>query len=45
MTRLKQGGRPDTALARGLRRLGRFAMRNGKLITAATVVFLAVSIA
>jgi hypothetical protein len=45
MTKLKEGDRPDTALARGLRQLGRFSMRNGKLITAATVVFLAISIA
>ena len=44
LTRLQAGEDADTPLARTLRRLGRFAFRNGKAITAVTVGFLAVSI-
>ena len=45
LSRLKSGGDADTPLARLLRAAGRFAFGNGKVVTALTLVVLAVSIA
>jgi predicted RND superfamily exporter protein len=45
LEKLKEGGRSETRLAKGLRSLGRFAFGNGKAVIAITVAFLAVSIA
>ena len=45
LTRLTPGQDQDSALARGLVRVGRFAFANGKVITGLTIGVLAVSIA
>jgi len=43
--RLKAGSDADTPLATGLRRLGRFAFGHGRLLTGASIVILAISVA